>query len=177
MAPSSSSPATAEFGASSSDTTPATWAARFCRYVLPLFMWMGFIFVMSTHVGAAENSASLVERILGWFRPQALAGMSAERLDDLNYLLRKSAHVVEYAILTLLAVRAFQRDQVGWQRRSAFGGVALSLLYAASDEWHQRFVPDRTATPVDVGVDAVGITIALVCCWAWYRARTDKVTR
>jgi len=41
----------------------------------------------------------------------------------------------------------------------AWLGVA-ALLYAASDEWHQSFVPGRTATPRDVAIDAVGICLA-----------------
>jgi VanZ family protein len=38
----------------------------------------------------------------------------------------------------------------------------VSVLYAASDEYHQTFVPGRNGTPVDVGVDAVGALVALL---------------
>lgn len=152
----------------------------FCRYILPLFLWMGLIFGMSTHVGASPNSASLLARVLGRVAPGVLAGLSAEQLDLLNYLVRKLGHMGEYGMLTLLAVRAFQRDQPGWRARSGLGAVGLSLLYAASDEWHQRFVPDRTGRMEDVLVDAVGVALAVALCWLWYRGnRTpgEELTR
>jgi VanZ family protein len=153
---------------------------RFGRYVLPLILWMGLIFVMSTHVGASPNSESLLVKLLGRFAPGVLAGLSAEKLDLLNYLFRKLGHMGEYGMLTLLAVRALQRDRPGWRARSGLGAVGLSLLYAASDEWHQRFVADRTGTISDVGVDAVGVALAVALCWLWYRgSRTPsgEITR
>src|SRR6185369_9787165 len=88
---------------------------RFCRYVLPLILWMVLIFGMSTHVGASPNSASLLARVLGRIAPGVLAGLSAEQLDLLNYLFRKLGHMCEYGMLTILAVRAIHRDQPGWR--------------------------------------------------------------
>ena len=38
--------------------------------------------------------------------------------------------------------------------------IAVALAYAVSDEWHQSFVPGRTATPVDVAIDGIGIGLA-----------------
>ena len=38
--------------------------------------------------------------------------------------------------------------------------IVVALAYAVSDEWHQSFVPGRTATPVDVAIDAIGIGLA-----------------
>jgi VanZ family protein len=142
---------------------------RFCRYVLPLLLWMGLIFVMSTHVGSSENTAPLLVHLLQRLWPALPEQLSAEQLDLLNYLFRKLAHVGEYGLLTVLAVRAFQQDRVGWRWRSGLGAVVLSLLYASSDEWHQKFVANRTGTIIDVGVDAIGVALALVVCWLWYR--------
>jgi VanZ family protein len=153
---------------------------RFCRYLLPLILWMGLIFGMSTHVGASPNSASLLAQLLGRFAPGVLAGLSAEKLDLLNFLFRKLGHMCEYGMLTILAVRAFHRDQPGWRARSGLGAIGFSLLYAASDEWHQRFVADRTGTIADVGVDAIGVALAVALCWLWYRgSRTpaEELTR
>jgi VanZ family protein len=141
---------------------------------------MGLIFSMSTHIGASPNSASLLEKLLHRLAPGVLTGLSAEQLDLLNYLFRKLGHMCEYGMLTVLAVRAFQRDQSGWRPRSGLAAVGLSLLYAASDEWHQRFVADRTGTIKDVAVDAVGVALAVVLCWLWYRGSrtlTDEIRR
>jgi VanZ family protein len=153
---------------------------RFCRYILPLLLWMALIFGMSTHVGASPNSESLLERILGRLAPGVLAQLSAEQRDLLNYLLRKLGHICEYAILTVLAVRALQRDQPGWRWQSGLGAVLFSILYAGTDELHQRFVPDRTGSIRDVAVDALGVAVAVALCWLWYRGNrtlTEELAR
>jgi VanZ family protein len=69
-----------------------------------------------------------------------------------DLLLRKCAHVTEYAILAALLFRALER----W--RSA---LALGVLYAASDELHQHFVRGRHASPVDVAIDTLGLALGL----------------
>lgn len=70
-----------------------------------------------------------------------------------DLLLRKGAHLTEYAILAVLLRRAIGRAA------PAFG---LGVLYAASDELHQRFVHGRHASPVDVGIDALGLGLGLL---------------
>jgi len=75
---------------------------------------------------------------------------------------RKLGHVSGYLLLTLLWAWALQ----GAVRRPILIAVAISLAYACSDEYHQTFVRGRTGTPVDVGVDAIGIAIA-----AWWMTR------
>jgi VanZ family protein len=73
-------------------------------------------------------------------------------------ILRKGAHLTEYAILAVLLVLATG------SRAAAF---ALTVAYAGTDEWHQTFVRGRHGSPVDVGIDAVGALIGL-----WVLART-----
>jgi VanZ family protein len=69
-----------------------------------------------------------------------------------DYVLRKGAHMTEYAILAVLLVRA---------TRSYRWAFPLAVAYAASDEFHQTFVRGRHGSPVDVGIDAVGALIGL----------------
>ena len=52
-------------------------------------------------------------------------------------------------------------------RRDLFIGLAIAVAYAASDEFHQRFVPGRYADLADLYADATGSAIALSACWAW----------
>jgi VanZ family protein len=75
--------------------------------------------------------------------------------------LRKLAHAAEYAVLGALLVRATGR-----------GGVALAVgtLYAVSDELHQALVPGRMGSPVDVGIDALGVACG-VFLWQAVRSR------
>jgi len=67
-------------------------------------------------------------------------------------VLRKCAHVTEYAILGFLLLRAIGRE---------LPALAIGILYAASDEFHQHFVHGRHASPVDVAIDAVGLLIGI----------------
>ncbi len=68
-------------------------------------------------------------------------------------VLRKGAHVTEYAILGALLLRALGREVPAF-----LSGVA----YAATDELHQHFVAGRHASPVDVAIDAVGIAVGVL---------------
>jgi hypothetical protein len=63
-----------------------------------------------------------------------------------DLVLRKLAHAAEYAILAALLLRALEATPA-W---------ALSVVYAASDELHQHFVPGRAGRPLDVAIDAAG---------------------
>jgi VanZ family protein len=76
-------------------------------------------------------------------------------------ILRKLAHTLEYAVLGALLMRALRRP---WP------ALALGVLYAASDELHQTFVPGRHGSPVDVAIDAVGIALGIVV-WQRFGAR------
>ncbi len=71
----------------------------------------------------------------------------------LDLILRKLAHMVEFGILTWLVWRAIL--SFSWS------GI-ISLLYAISDELHQRFVPGREGTLRDVIIDAIGVIIAIL---------------
>jgi VanZ family protein len=68
-------------------------------------------------------------------------------------VLRKGAHMAEYAVLGVLLYRAFAREAPA---------LAAGIAYAATDELHQHFVRGRNASPVDVAVDAVGIAIGML---------------
>jgi VanZ family protein len=74
-----------------------------------------------------------------------------------DYILRKIAHVVEYFIFTLLLWVAF-KGSFKMNTVSLFiFPVVLSILYAASDEFHQTFVPTRSGTVHDVLIDSIGV--------------------
>lgn len=71
-------------------------------------------------------------------------------------MLRKLAHLTEYGVLWLLWWRA-----LGFLVATALPAVAIALLYAATDEWHQSFVTGRHGSPVDWAIDALGVGIAV----------------
>jgi VanZ family protein len=75
-------------------------------------------------------------------------------------VLRKAAHVTEYAVFGGLLYRAMQREAPA---------LATGIAYAATDEWHQHFVNGRHASPVDVAIDAVGVAVGML---VWLRVRS-----
>jgi VanZ family protein len=70
-----------------------------------------------------------------------------------DLLLRKLAHMAEYGLLWLLWQRALDH-------RHLLAATAVTLAYAATDEFHQTFVTGRHGTPVDVLIDAAGVAVA-----------------
>jgi VanZ family protein len=78
-----------------------------------------------------------------------------------DLVLRKIAHAAEYAVLGALLFRAIGRTGL------AFG---LGVLYAASDEIHQSFVPGRLGSPLDVVIDGAGVAVG-IALWQTVRAR------
>ena len=74
-----------------------------------------------------------------------------------DLVLRKLAHAFLFGSLTLLWLRALDFTTP----RALFWSVVIAALYAISDEFHQTFVPGRSGHAVDVGVDLIGIGIAV----------------
>ena len=140
----------------------------FLGYWLPVLVWMGIIFLMSTGLGAGDNTS----RILGPLLKYLFPGVGDETIAALRLVVRKFAHVVEYAVLSGLVWRALTKPgkkRGAWDRRNAWLTLVICTLYAASDEFHQSFIPDRVGTPVDVAIDVVGVVSALAVIWAWQR--------
>jgi VanZ family protein len=79
----------------------------------------------------------------------------------------KLAHATGYALLGGLVARAMAGGfPLPLGPASAMTSLAMSVLYGASDEWHQRFVPGRTADLRDLLADAVGAAVAVSIVWA-----------
>lgn len=77
-----------------------------------------------------------------------------------GFLIAKSAHLAEYAILFILVRRAVFVSAPGLRARAALPALVFCALYALSDEWHQTFVPGRHGQWTDVGIDAIGALLA-----------------
>jgi hypothetical protein len=86
-------------------------------------------------------------------------------LGTLDTVLRKLAHMAEFGLLWWL-----------WWRALGFGGAApaagIAIAYAVSDEFHQSFVEGRTASPLDVAIDSIGIILASVLLRYDHRVRS-----
>ena len=131
---------------------------------------MGVIFFMSTDTGSAAHTSRFLGPLLHWLKPD----ITPEQFATVQLGVRKAGHLGEYALLAVLLVRAILGS-----RRESISAAALAwggaVLYAASDEWHQSFVPSRTASAGDVAIDAVGALLGLALFFAWRKFRTRKI--
>ena len=105
----------------------------------PAVAWMGLIFFIS-----AQSRLPHVEE--SW----------------LDLLIKKGGHMAGYAVLAGLLWRAINGRR---GTRTALLALALSLAYAAGDEYHQTFVSGRNGTAADVVIDGIGALLAVLILW------------
>ena len=72
----------------------------------------------------------------------------------------KGWHVAEFAVLTYLCAAALRWWFGRWTTRIVIAAMLFGVAFAASDEWHQSFVPDRYGTFQDVLIDSLGVLLA-----------------
>lgn len=80
--------------------------------------------------------------------------------DYTNFIVRKSAHFIEYMILAILAYNVF--DLYLNRNRSMLITIILVFLYACSDEFHQLFIQGREGTFRDVIIDTLGGIVVII---------------
>jgi hypothetical protein len=114
---------------------------RWSKYGVPVVVWAGVIFAFSSYpTGTATE--------IVWT----------------DFILKKTAHVVEYGILTMLGYRALVNSGIS-MKRAAMVAVLLSMVYGLSDEYHQSFTPGREPKLRDVGFDTIGALLAIYTIW------------
>jgi VanZ family protein len=128
------------------------------RYLWPALLWAGAICVFSTELFGAEDTSRFLLPVLRWLLPHA----TMATLLDLHHLIRKFAHVFEYFVLGILVMRAIRGARTGWDWRWAMGALAICVAWACLDEFHQAFVPGRTASPWDALLDSSAALAALL---------------
>ena len=131
---------------------------RFSRYG-PVLSWAVLIFLASTGALSGSNTAMLV-RPLHWLFPH----LSDATLNFIHgVIIRKGAHFTEYAIFGLLAARAFRTSSRQMLRTHWFiMALFVVVVYSLTDEFHQSFVPTRTASIYDSMIDTCG-GLATLC--------------
>ena len=147
------------------------WDRPWIRYWLPVGLWAGAIFVISTDLGSTGNTSRFLGPILRWLAP----GISLEGIQLGQLLVRKFGHLTGYAGLAALFWRAWYRPsrpgarpwlpRLGWQAWLAATG------YAVTDEIHQAFTSTRQGSALDVLIDATGAALGLVAVWRLGRRR------
>lgn len=140
---------------------------RLARYG-PLILWAALIFIGSTDLLSAENTGGALVRPVLWLFPH----LSERTIAIFQFIVRKAAHFTEYAILALLAARAFRTSTRQLLRHRWFWvSLLLVFAYSLSDEFHQSFYTSRTASIYDSMIDSLGGLVALTILW-WRRGKT-----
>jgi VanZ family protein len=138
----------------------------FLIYWLPTLLWMALIFGFSSDAKSYQHSSTLFEPLLRWLLPH----LSPAHVEEIHHLFRKCCHLTEYAILAFLCWRALvrprRRPPQPWIWNDAARALAIVFGFACSDEFHQIWVPGRTALFSDVLIDTTGGAIALLLLWS-----------
>ncbi|HKG46584.1 MAG TPA: VanZ family protein [Pyrinomonadaceae bacterium] len=143
---------------------------RFVSHYLPLIAWLAFISFASSGSFSAGNTSRIIGPLILWLFPNT----SLETLALIHFITRKIAHFTEYAILGFLAARAFRTSpRPAIRQRWFLICVTLIVVYALMDEYHQSFVPSRTASIFDSLIDMTGGLTALIII----RKRATDTTR
>lgn len=133
---------------------------RFVTGIL-LIVWMAVIFLFSAQdaVESSQTSQSVSYRIARWQNKLLGQEKTEEELirqaEEMQIVIRKGAHMSEYALLAILFL--FHLECYSFSKRKViFLALDLSICYAASDEFHQVFVPGRAGRFTDVCIDSIG---------------------
>lgn len=132
-----------------------------------LLVWMLAIFRFSAQpaVESDKVSGTVAYRVVFTYNEIFNRGLAEATMEwyaeNINYPIRKFAHMAEYAVCGMLmfAVLAGYRKRDG---RLYLLALLLTALYAATDEVHQLFVPGRAGRLTDVGIDTTGAALGLL---------------
>lgn len=124
---------------------------RFLHW-LPALLWAAIIFYFSAQERAPQLSSQ----------------------PGVQLALQKLGHATEYAILAFLIQRPLRLAHRLPLHRALVFAIILAAAYAVSDEWHQYFVPGRSAQLSDVAIDTTGAIIAMTGLYIYESRRRPK---
>ena len=131
------------------------------KYLILTILWMIFIFIMShTNGNDSSNQSNFIAQII-------LRFINVD-LNTLTFIIRKIAHMCEYAILFLLIYKTIVHIE-----NSLIKSFIFTFLYACSDEFHQLFIAGRAGQFKDVCIDSTGALIMLLIIY-FINTRKDK---
>lgn len=148
---------------------------------IPAAVWMLIIFSLSAQPASASNSLSkgvtkIIVETVGKIIP---LDIEMSTLNDIvsqfNHFVRKFAHFSAYAFLGILVSYALSKNEI--RGRKAFVlSLSICIIYAASDELHQLFVPGRGCQLKDVIIDTAGAIAGTAIYKAVNVLRTNNIS-
>ena len=132
-------------------------------------LWAAVVWLAGSDAMSAHETSRFLGPLLDWLLPNLDA---ADRVLLLG-LARKSAHVVEYAILAALLLRALLLSHQRTLARASLIALGASLALAVTDEWRQGLSTVRSGAAGDVGLDLAG-ALAAIALWALFEAASAR---
>lgn len=93
-------------------------------------------------------------------------------------IIRKGAHLSIYTLVGIFIMSFISTYKIHLKYKFLIS-ILVGLVYASSDEIHQSFIPGRTASIIDVGIDTLGVTLGIILVLiiiSVYKALTEKQT-
>lgn len=160
--------------AESITTAQSSLTTRIFKYWLPVLIMIGAMYYASTDIFSGENTRGVIEKLVLWLRPHT----SERGLLKINYLVRKAAHFVEYAILAALLFRAFRADSFfRWRFRWALYSFLTVMCWALLDEYHQSLTRTRGGSIRDSMLDCSGALFMLAVIALFNRRKEWAIGR
>ena len=131
------------------DSPAQPFTQRFLRWI-PAVIMMIFIFIAS-----------------------GTPGGELPEFGKFNLIVKKGGHMTGYALLAIACFFATYGDFKN-VTRSAILSMCISIVYAASDEFHQSFTPGRFPSVIDVGIDTAGAIIGVGIAAFVAKVRSEK---
>ncbi len=129
-------------------------------FIILTLLWMGVIFYFSSQTGdnSSQMSGTITKTVIRLFIKDYDTLPFQQQLeiyDVTSYIIRKTAHYSEYAVLAMFVYFSFfffsKRKYLNYSI-----SLLIAILYAISDEFHQSFIANRMAAFKDVMIDSLG---------------------
>ena len=130
-------------------------------WVVTAISWMVIIFLCTQlPYFTGDRTATAIHKTIA---PSA----NYEKIDVLNLIIRKATHITAFGLLSIFILKSLEPKRFAYLTSGL-----LTIIYSLSDEWHQSFMPGRTASLDDVLIDALGASFALSILF-FYRKRKE----
>lgn len=150
-------------------TAPTTSLLSIIGYWGVVIAWMAVISLLSTEPFSASNTNHYIDPVLRYFFPS----LRAADFVFAHTVIRKTAHVTEFFILGSLLYWACRRGRwPRWRVTWMIQVLVVAILYSLVDEFHQAFVPSRTPSLADSGIDSLGAVTSQVVIYLRHVVRS-----
>ena len=119
--------------------------------------WIAVIHSLGSDIFSSSETSRILGPLLRWLFPDA----GPELLSHAQFAIRKAAHVIEYGLLALLALRALRLSFVRARLELLAASLTLVLVVAVVDEATQAASSERSGRAADVALDGFGGALAL----------------